>query len=108
MGNGVNNQPPSVGTILKMAVTADLGGVHMSEVDFECYFHKNGCQGRGVLVPKSAMTYVGQDEYLALVDTKVIGAGEYMMRFTAWIPDEDVDGGLRQETVCVPTGVKVM
>ena len=96
-----------VGTQLKIAVRADLGDVHMSEVDFECRFYSNFKPECGVTVKKSGMAYVSSDEYLAVVDTKAVGAGEYLMNFTAQIPDPDVDGGLRTEKVCVPTGILV-
>lgn len=97
-----------MGTKLKIAVTADLGEVHMSEVEFECRFFRIDCADRGVTVPKAGMTYVSQDEYLAVVDTRDIGPGEYFMQFTAQVPDQDIDGGLRQESVTVPTGIRVM
>lgn len=101
-----NILPPSVGSKLKMAVTANLGEVHMSEVDFECVFFRNG--GRSVQkIAKSEMSYVSDDEYLAIVDTDMIGGGEYFMKFTAWIPDADMDGGLRSEVVIIPTGIRV-
>lgn len=99
--------PPSVGTQLKIAVTADLGGVHMSEVDFVCYFFRSGDSEHGVVVKKAEMTFVGEDEYLAVVNTSDIGAGEYLMKFTAQIPDSDLEDGLRTEMVCVPTGIRV-
>lgn len=107
MGNCHDTLPPSVGTVLKLAVKANLGGVHMSEVDFNCVFFRKGCQ-KTVKLTKQDMTYVGDDEYIATVPTSVIGPGEYLCRFSADIPDGDVPDGMRPETVVIPTGVRVV
>lgn len=101
--------PPAKGTILKLAVTADLGdGIHMKDVDFVCNFFKAGITTKSVTLEKKDMIQVDKDEYLACVDTSVIGAGEYFMRFTAYLPDTDVEGGIREETVVAPTGIRVI
>lgn len=98
--------PPSNGTTLKFSVTADLGkDIHMSDVSFKCEFLNK--YGKKMLVEKANMVYVSDDEYIAVVDTRLIGTGEYWMRFTAEIPDTDVDGGLRTEVVTVPTGINI-
>lgn len=98
--------PPSIGTILKFSVTADLGtGIHMSDVSFKCEFLNRF--GKKILIDKSEMIYVSDDEYIAVVDTKLIGTGEYWMRFTAEIPDTDVESGFRTEVVTKPTGINV-
>lgn len=100
--------PPAVGSHLKMAVTANLGtGIHMADVDFTCEFFRKGAQ-RTQLIEKPQMTYVADDQYIAVVDTAVVGAGEYFLRFTALIPDPDIEGGMRRETVIIPTGIRVV
>jgi hypothetical protein len=48
-----------------------------------------------------------KDEYIAVVDTKIIGTGEYYMKLSVRIPDNDVEGSLRDEVVVVPTNIRV-
>lgn len=103
-----NSLPPSIGTTLKMLVTADLEqGLHLEDVDFFCEFFRNGLHN-SQKVTKSQMKKISSDEYIAVVDTRTVGTGEYYMRFTAFIPDMDVDGDLREEVVVVPTGIKIL
>lgn len=98
---------PSLGTTLKLLVSADLGeGIHLEDVDFSCVFFRSGIN-TGQQVSKEAMMKLNQDEYIAVVDTNVIGTGEYYMRLTAYLPDTDVESGIRTEVVVVPTGVRV-
>lgn len=99
---------PSLGTTLKMLVTADLGNdLHLEDVDFTCVFFRSGLN-TGQTISKDAMSKLSADEYIAVVDTRLIGTGEYYMKLTAYLPDLDVSGGLRTEVVVVPTGVRVM
>jgi len=100
--------PPAKGTILKLAVIAELGdGIHMDDVDFESTFFHTGITTKSQTVKKEEMIRISEDEYLACVDTSIVGVGEYCMRFTAWLPDTDVEGDLRQESVVTPTGIRV-
>lgn len=102
-----NVLPPTRGTDLKFCVTADLGNnIHLDDVDFKCRFFRSGLNN-GQTVEKKDMARISADEYLAVVDTKVIGSGEYYMVFSAKIPDGDVPDGFRDEVVTVPTGINV-
>ncbi len=99
--------PPSVGTDLKLAVTATLGqDVHLSGVDFSCAFFRRGGTER-LLLTKQQMTYVDDDTYMAVVDTTAVGPGDYLMRLTALIPDPDCPDAIRREVVTVDTGIHV-
>lgn len=99
--------PPSFGTTLKFLVSADLGnGLHMEDVDFQCSFFRAGLLN-SQLVKKEDMLKLSADEYLAVVNTRVIGTGEYYMKLTAFIPDTDVEGGLREEVITIPTGIRI-
>ena len=108
---------PLLGTILKLAVTASVVGanVHLSDeqVDFSCTFWaKNGLKRRLTLT-KSAepddphMIEESADCYIAVIDTSILGRGEYWMDMEVTIPDSDVDTGVRVERVRVYTGVRV-
>lgn len=101
--------PPSVGTELKISVTANLGNdIHMADVDFTCCFYTDYSRKR-VEISKGdgKMLYISNDLYIAIVDTKEIGAGQYYMKFTAKIPDTDCEDGFREEVVTIPTGINV-
>ena len=100
--------PPSKGTEIKISVTAELGAdIHMDDVDFECEFYGTFVQNK-VTVRKEEMIRIDADEYVAIVDSAVVGTGQYYMRFTAYIPDTDMDDGLRTEVVTIPTGIRVV
>ena len=99
---------PSVGTKIKLNVHADVGsGLHLSDVEFECMFSTNNARHRFLTVKKSEMVKVDNDNYIAVVDTATVGAGGYMMKFSAYVPDGDCEGGYRLEVVRVDTGIPV-
>ena len=100
--------PPSIGTTLKIAVTANLGtNIHLEDVDFECKFFTGVGNRAPLTVRKEDMLYVSADEYIAVVDTSVVGTGEYWLQMTAYVPDDDVVGGIRIEKATAPTGIRV-
>ena len=94
--------PPSVGTTLKIAVSADLGEYHMDDVDFSCCFYSQYIRNK-VVINKGdeKMIKIDEDTYVAVIDTRLIGAGQYYMKFTAFLPDIDLESGLREEVVTV-------
>lgn len=94
---------PSVGTILKIVVTADIGnGMHLSDVDFSCAFFPNKYPNKRVNVTKDEMTIIDDDNYMAIVDSKIIGEGDYRCRLTAEVPDDNIPDGIRTEVVEFP------
>lgn len=102
-----NVLPPSLGTELKLNVNADLGnGLHLSDVDFSTRVYSSF--GKSITFDKKDMKKLDDDNYIAVVDTKKVGTGEYWMKLTAQIPDEDCEDGYRTEVVTVPTGVKLI
>lgn len=106
--NKINYNIPSVGTLLKIAVSAEIGNdMHLEDVDFECYFHKEGFEKKGQQVLKDDMIRIDADTYIAIVDTKLIGVGNYYCLLTVQVPDNDVEGGLRTEAVRFPTYIRV-
>lgn len=106
-----NFMPPSVGTTLKIAVTADIGNdKHLSDgdVDFECTFHVEGMLSKKQTYAKSEMTYLDDDTYLAVVDSSKIGVGKYYCLLSVMIPDEDAPDNVRCEKVRFPTYINVI
>lgn len=102
--------PPSLGTVLKLAVTAELGNdMHLKDVDFRCTFYSTGITSRRLKVAKEEMLEIDDDTYLAVVDTAQVGTGQYWVRLEADVPDSDVPGtGLRTEVVTFPTYINVI
>lgn len=99
--------PPSLGTELKLVVCAELGnGLHLSDVDFTARFYSSF--GKSITIDKKDMKKLDDDNYIAVVDSKKVGTGEYWMKLTAQIPDMDCEDGYRTEVVTVPTGVKLI
>lgn len=102
--------PPSLGTVLKIAVTAELGNdMHLKDVDFRCTFYCTSIVTKRVTVAKEDMTMLDDDTFLAVVDTKQVGAGQYYARLEVDVPDTDVsETGLRREVVTIPTYINVI
>ena len=97
---------PSVGTELKLNITAELGnGLHLADVNFTAIFYSS--PRRSEMFTKEDMVKVDDDNYIAVIDTAKLGDGEYMMKLTAEIPDADCDDGFRTEVVKVSTHIFV-
>lgn len=101
------------GTEVKINVNIEpINGVHMSEYDFSFTFYThNGARGnikKGIVLIKEDLIKADDDNYIAIVDTSNMGAGEIMCRITAYIPDEDIiDDQIRTEIVELPTGITI-
>ena len=83
-----------------------IDGLHMSGYDFECalYVYTN----RKVVIPKSRMKKVDDDNYLVMVekvDAVKIGKERIKAEITAYIPDSDFNDGLRTEKLVLCTNV---
>lgn len=100
---------PSLGTTLKIHVNAELGNnLTLDDVDFNCKFFTN-YNNKGLTINKGEprMLPLGDGTYIAIVPSREVGTGVYMMRLTAFLPDTDVEGGLREEVVTISTGIPV-
>lgn len=97
----------ALGTEFKLNIRLDpIDGLHMSDYDFECalYVYTN----RKVVIPKSKMRKVDDDNYIVVVnsiDAMRIGKGKINAEITAFIPDSDFDDGLRTEKLILCTDV---
>ena len=102
-----SNNECIIGTQLKLNIHIDpLGSLHASDYDFECKFFV--FQKKAITVTKSEMVKIDNDNYVALIDTAVLGIGNLHMTLTAQIPDADFEGVLRKEIVCVPTNIDIV
>lgn len=104
-----NFLPPCVGTKLKLSVTAQLpGNLHLSDVEFYCNFYVTGATAKRQKFEKTQMREEDNDTWSAVVDTEVIGSGEYWCQLTVLLPDQDCANGERPEIVRFPCKVKVL
>jgi hypothetical protein len=95
------------GAQLKLNIHIDpLGSLHMSDYDFECNFFV--FQKKQITITKSEMAKIDDDNYVVLVDTTTLGIGNLHITLIAHIPDQDFDGALRREVVCVPTNINIV
>lgn len=96
-----------LGTQLKLNIHIEpLGLLHMADYDFECKFFV--FQKKNVIITKAEMVKVDDDNYLAIIDTEQIGIGNLHITVTAHIPDDDFEGQLRKEVICVPTNINIV
>lgn len=102
-----NNNECVLGTQLKLNIHIDpLGSLHMDDYDFECKFFVY--QNKTVTIQKQQMAKIDNDNYLALLDTMPLGIGNLHITLTAYIPDNDFNGQIRKEIVCVPTDINII
>lgn len=97
----------ALGTEFKMNVHLEpMDGLHMSDYDFECAFYV--FTNRKVVIPKSMMKKVDDDNYIAVIETADamrIGRGRINVEITAYLPDSDFPDGFRTEKLVLCTDV---
>lgn len=102
-----NNNECISGTQLKLNIHIDpLGTLHMDDYDFECKFFV--FQKKSITITKEEMVKVDDDNYLVIVDTTTLGIGNLHITITANVPDDDFEGRLRKEVICVPTNINIV
>lgn len=102
-----NSNTSISGTQIKINIHIDpLGSLHMSDYDFECKFYI--FPKKSIIVKKTQMVKVDDDNYLALVDSTGLGVGRLHMTLTAQIPDEDFNNSTRREIACVDTEIDIV
>lgn len=63
---------------------------------------------RPITIPKANAIRIDSDNYVVLVDTNVVGAGDLKCKVTAQVPDGDFPDLLRTEVVCIDTGINII
>lgn len=86
-----------LGSKIKINVSATpIGDIHMDNYDFSvAFFTPNGKSELVIL--KDALLREDADNYVAIVDTSLLGLGRIMFRVNALLPDLDFQGGFREE-----------
>lgn len=108
-----NHNTVYLGTELKLRVGIEpMGDLHMSQYDFDIEAY---CNEKSVVTASKkgeALTNLvkdDEDNYIALIDTSVIGVGKLKCRVVAYIPDTDfTDDGVRTEVTVTDTGITIV
>jgi hypothetical protein len=79
------------GTEIKVNVSIEpIDGLSMQDYDFEVYFFCSPVYKQ--VITKEQAKMVDKDNYLCLVDTRVVGVGNLKCMVIAHLPDADFDG----------------
>lgn len=101
---------PKMGTDIKMNINLTLpDGLTMAAVNFTAKFTANSSNGQ--LILKDAMHKVDDNNYIALIDTSIVGKGRYYCTITVQIPEILTDlfpDGYRTEIFTINTDLTVV
>lgn len=102
----MNNSSTYIGTELKLNISIDkIADYTMDDYEFDVEFY---CySNRRLAMSKEALIRKDENNYLAVVDSKSLGAGMVKCKITAYIPDADCNDGTRVEVCLVDTGILV-
>lgn len=103
----MKNESPFIGTELKLNIHIEpIGDTTMDDYDFEVEVFCS--PKKPIIIPKENTIRVDSDNYVVLVDTNVVGAGDLKCKVTAQVPDSDFADMLRTEVVCIDTGINII
>ena len=96
-----------LGTEIKLSIEIEpLGHITLDDYDFTVDVY---CSTKKVQTfEKEDAIRVNTWNYIVLVDTAILGAGDVKCKVTAHIPDSDFPDQLRTEVACVDTGITVV
>jgi hypothetical protein len=101
------NESPFIGTELKLNIHIEpIGDTTMDDYNFEVEVYCS--PKRPIIIPKANAIRIDSDNYVVLVDTNVVGAGDLKCKVTAQVPDGDFPDMLRTEVVCIDTGINII
>lgn len=96
-----------LGTELKLNINiTPMGDTTMDDYDFSIEVYCS--QKRVVTKGKRELIRVDSDNYVVLVDSADLGAGELKCKIYAHIPDSDFDDGTRTEVSMIDTGINII
>jgi hypothetical protein len=108
----LNHNTVYLGTELKLNIHIEpIDGLSMEKYDFEVEVYCNPkkvttANKKGTLLTN--LLYRDPDNYIALIDTNIIGVGKMMCKVTAYIKDNDFADNLRTEVVVMDTGITIV
>mgnify|MGYP003430352884 CR=1 FL=1 len=96
-----------LGTELKLNINIEpMGEFTMDDYDWLVDVY---CSTKRVLtISKSSAIKIDSNNYVLLVDTEELGAGDVKCKITAYIPDLDFPDTLRTEVSMIDTGINVI
>ena len=95
-----------LGTELKININVEpVDNVHLAECEFVATFYANS--EKSLTINKSEMIYKDIDNYIALVDSQLLGKGLVRMKLEVEIPDKDFPDGYRKEIGVVCTNIVI-
>lgn len=101
------NESPFIGTELKLNIHIEpIGDTTMDDYNFEVEVYCS--PKRPIIIPKANAIRIDSDNYVVLVDTNVVGAGDLKCKVTAQVPDGDFPDLIRTEVVCIDTGINII
>lgn len=107
-----NHNTVYLGTELKLKVNIEpMDGYHMDAYDFEVEAFCNDKSVATASKKDGVLTNLvrhDEDNYLALIDTSIIGVGKLKCRVVAYLKDTDFSDGLRTEVVVMDTGITIV
>ena len=108
----LNHNTVYLGTDLKLNIhIRPIDGLSMTMYDFEVEVY---CNPKKIVTASKKDTTLtnlvcsDDDNYIALIDTNIIGVGKMMCKVTAYIKDEDFADKLRTEVAVMETGITIV
>lgn len=96
-----------IGTELKLNINIEpIRTVTMDSYDFEVEVYCS--PKKTIIVKKNDAIRIDESNYVILIDTNVVGAGDLKCKVTAQIPDADFSDMIRTEVVAMDTGIKII
>lgn len=89
--------------VLKVHMDPLVDGTKLSEIDFTCEFSATNKQ----ILKKTDLYKVDDDNYLAPLDSAVLGEGNLVLRLTAEIPCEYFAYNIRKDISIVNTNILI-
>ena len=96
-----------LGTELKLNINIEpIGTVTMDTYNFEVEVYCS--PKKTIIVKKNDAIRIDESNYVILIDTNVVGAGDLKCKVTAQVPDADFSDMIRTEVVAMDTGIKII
>jgi hypothetical protein len=103
----MNKENIIIGTELKININIDpIEDLTMDEYDFKAVFYSHSSRQKEI--KKEEMIRIDKNNYVALVDSTNLGAGELRCKIIAYLPDDDFPDNTRTEVVCIDTGINII
>ena len=95
-----------LGTELKLNVNIEpVNGLTMDDFNFEVVVYCT--PSKSLTIPKNDAVKIDSNNYVVLIDTRIVGAGDLKCKVSAFIDDPDFPDGYRTEIVVIDAGIKI-